>query len=102
MNDNSKRSEYNAEITTALEANIPHIYSNGFSIILGTGDVIILLKEVGINVATLNLSYTVAKTLSEKLGGVIKILENKTGNTIMTTEDIEKSIKGTSNVKVKK
>ena len=58
------------ELKKVIEADIPHIYSNGFSVVLGTGDVIILLKKMGHDIATLSLSYTVAKTLSEKLGGV--------------------------------
>ena len=78
------------DIKEAMVADIPHIYSNGFNIVLGTGDVNVVLKRVGETVATLNLSYTLAKTLSEKLGGLIKFLENKTGNTIMTTDDLEK------------
>ncbi len=78
------------EVKDAIAADIPHIYSNGFNIVLGTGDVNIVLKRMGEDVATLNLSYTLAKTLSEKLGGTIKFLENKTGNTIMTTEDLHK------------
>ncbi len=78
------------EVKEAMVADIPHIYSNGFTIVLGTGDVNIILKRMGENVATLNLSYTLAKTLSEKLGGTIKFLENKTGNAIMTTDDVEK------------
>jgi len=85
--------ERDKEIKTAMEADIPHIYSNGFSLILGMGDVAILFKQMGNDVAILNLSYTLAKTLSEKLGGAIKMLESKTKQNIMTVDYIEKSFK---------
>ena len=97
MNDISKPTDINEEIKTIFQMDIPHIYSNGFNVILGPGDVIIILKRMGNNVATLNLSYTLAKTMSEKLGSVIKHLENKTGNIIMTTDNIEKSLSKVNN-----
>ncbi len=84
--------DHGEEFKKALDTDIPQIYSNGFSIFLGTGDVNILLSKMGHNVATISFSFTLAKTLAEKLGGAIKTLENKTGNTIMTTDDIEKSL----------
>lgn len=80
------------ELEMAFDLDIPHIYCNGFSNILTLADVILLLKIHGKSVATLNMSFTLAKTLSIKLGEMIKILENKTGNVIMVTEEINKSL----------
>lgn len=102
MVDQPKHFESTEEVKEIFQSEMPHIYANGFTVVLGTGDVILLLKTMGVNVATLSLSYTVAKTLSEKLGGIIKLLEIQTGNTIMTTDDVEKSLaKGKSDVKTK-
>ena len=81
------------ELSKALrDPEIQKIYANGFTSAMGIGDITILLKNSGISIAALNLSYTVAKTLSIKLGGLISQLEASTGNTIMTTDDIEKSL----------
>jgi hypothetical protein len=77
------------EIENAIsEGNIPNVYSNNFSFVLGTGDIIVLLKNTIHPVAVLNLSYTGAKTLSIQLNDLINHLETATGNKIMTTMDI--------------
>jgi len=68
---------------------IPKLYANGFITATGHGDFLIVLQQNSIPVATLNLSYTVAKTLTLKLGGALKDLENKTGNVIMVTNDVD-------------
>lgn len=68
---------------------IPNIHFNGFINSLGTGDVLIILERNGQPIAVLNTSYTVAKTLSQKLGGIMTVLEQKTGNTIMTVDEIK-------------
>lgn len=69
---------------------VPHIHFNGFVNSIGTGDVIIVLESNNRPIAILNASYTVAKTLALKLGGLIHHLEEKSNNTIMTTDDITK------------
>lgn len=77
------------QVKAALQDNnLPTFYFNGFSSTLSTGDILIILKRNDKQVAVLNTSYTVAKTLVHKLGGIIAQLEAKTGNTIMTTDDI--------------
>jgi hypothetical protein len=82
------------KIEAALSQPDAHrIYSNGFINAIGNGDVIISLMLNNRPVANVNLSYTVAKTLAIRLGGLISTLEEKTGNTIMTTEDIDKALK---------
>jgi hypothetical protein len=92
MENDSEPIDHSEEIQKIIDADVPHIYSNGFNIVLGAGDVNIVLSKMGQNVATISLSFTVAKTLAEKLGGSIKTLEKVTDNTIMTTDDIEKSL----------
>lgn len=72
--------------------NIPKIYTNNFDIALGTGDVVVILKNASNVVGVVNVSYTIAKTLSLKLQGLIRLLEKQTGKVIMTTEEINKSL----------
>ena len=79
------------QITEALEnKEIPTIYFNGFVTSVGIGDVMVILNRANNPVAVLNMSYTLAKTLAEKLGGGIAAIEQKSGNTIMTTDDIQR------------
>jgi len=79
----------NNEIQKAVgNTAIPHLYFNGFSTTLSTGDILIVLKQNDVPVAVLNASYTVAKTLVQKVGGVIDKLEKITGNTVMTTDNV--------------
>ena len=80
-------------LTRALQdTTIPEIHFNGFVNGVGPGDVIILLLRHGRPVAKLAASYTVVKTLAELLGQSIANLEHSTGNTIMTSQDIEKAL----------
>jgi len=72
---------------------IPHIYFNGFVSTIGPGDVLIVLEQNNKPVATINTSYTVAKTMVAKLNGLINSLEVKTGNKIMTTDHIDQAMK---------
>lgn len=67
---------------------LPHLYANGFISALGNGDTLLILQQSGRPIATLNLSFTLAKTLVQKLGGIIEGLEADSGNTIMTTDDM--------------
>jgi len=69
---------------------IPHLYANGFISALGNGDTLLVLQQNGRPVASLNLSFTLAKTLSESLADIIKDLEKKSDNVIMTTKDLDK------------
>ena len=81
------------EIQSAIQdTELPRLYFNGFSITLSTGDILIVLKRNDIPIAVLNASYTVAKTLVQKIDGVIGKLEDVTGNIIMTTNDIDISL----------
>ncbi len=70
----------------------PKFYANGFNNGLGIGDIVTVLMQNNKPVAVVNLSYTVAKTLAIKLNDLILRLEEDTGNVIMTTDQIEKSL----------
>lgn len=81
------------QIEGALQKpDIPALYFNGFSNVLGTGDVLIVLTRNGAPLAVLNASYTVAKTFAMKLQDIIANLENATGNTVMTVDEVEQKI----------
>jgi antitoxin (DNA-binding transcriptional repressor) of toxin-antitoxin stability system len=80
-------------LTRALQdISIPEIHFNGFVNGVTPGDIVILLLRHGRPVAKLAASYTVAKTLAELLGQSIVNLEHSTGNTIMTSQEIEKAL----------
>ena len=69
------------------DPDVPKIYFNGFLSAMGAGDVAVALKRGETPVAVLNMSYTVAKTLAEKLRELIGSLETITDHNIMTTDE---------------
>ena len=82
------------DVQNALESDsLTQFYVNSFTMNLGTGDVLIIMKRNGRPVASMQVSYTVAKSLAEGLGGLINMLEDHTGNTIMTSKFIEQKMK---------
>ena len=77
---------------------LPHIYFNAFANSLGSGDVTIVLQQGKVPIAVLSTSFTVAKTLVRKLGELVAFLEERTAQTIMTSDDVaEKLSKGSEN-----
>lgn len=86
--DKDQGNPHQDRIQRGMTADIPHIYFNGFAVAIGAGDLTMVLERNNVPVATLNLSFTEAKTLAQKLGGLVALLEEKSGNTIMTTDDI--------------
>lgn len=74
------------------------VYFNGFSMAIGTGDVVIALQLNGKPSMVLNTSYTMAKTLGEGLIKAITELETKTHSTIMTSHMVAAAITNTSDV----
>lgn len=93
-----EKQQIEERIKNALEdKDIPGIYFNGFITSVGIGDVMVILQQANKPVAILNMSYTLAKTLAEKLGVAIANLEKESGNTIMTTDDIKQIFSGDNN-----
>ncbi len=80
--------------TILEDSEILPIYANSFGIAGGSSDVVIELTCGKEHVATVNMSYELAKTLSLKLMDVVKVLESKTGGSIMTTDHINKFMFG--------
>jgi hypothetical protein len=68
------------------------MYANGFQIIMSNSDISILLIQNNVPVAVVNVSYTVAKTLSVKVAELIGKLEKRSKQSIMTTDEIHKHL----------
>ena len=77
-------------VQSAVTAQIPHLYANGFALSVSSADTIVVLEQNGIPIATLNMSYTAAKTLAIKLGSSVAILENATERPMLTTDEVER------------
>ena len=73
------------------DPDIPKLYANGFVMGVGKGDIMITFQRNAQVIAVLNLSFTVAKTLALKLGGVINEAEDKAQTQILTTDDFARA-----------
>jgi hypothetical protein len=81
------------KIQKALQSpDIEKVYFNGFSSSIGTGDILLTLYRNGEPVKVVNASFTVAKTLAQKLQQAIDIVEKKTGREIMITDFIQSKL----------
>lgn len=80
---------YADEILKALESeNLPQFYTNSFAVNLGTGDVTVVMKRNNKQIGTIQMSYTVAKSLVEAMNELIERMEKSTGQKIMTSKFI--------------
>ncbi len=68
--------------------NIPHLYTNAVALAASNGDYCLVVLQNGQPTATLNMSFTVAKSLSVALGQMISNLELIMGQEIMTMDRI--------------
>lgn len=89
-------------IKRALEADVPRIYFNGFVNAFSAGDIMCVLERNGQPVGIMNISYTVAKTLSASLATLIARLEETSRQPIMTTHEVGKLMKAASETQRKK
>jgi hypothetical protein len=84
-------SEFREPLTEALNnKDLPVKYFNGFILGLGGVDVSFVLKLNNEPILNLNLSYSLAKTLVEKLGDLLATYEESTQQRIMTTDQIDR------------
>lgn len=67
-------------------AEVPTHYFNGFNIAFGNADFDLILRLDNRETFHFKASYTVAKTLAEKMGNSIKIFEEMVGQPMLTTE----------------
>jgi len=82
------------KIAYAIESEeVPKIYANGFTNFLNNSDIGIILQLNNQPKAVINISYTLAKTLHEKLGHMVKEFEETSGHKIMTTDFISETLK---------
>lgn len=68
------------------------VYTNGFQIAFGNADVIVTFQRNGRPVQIMNMSFTLAKTLSQLLGNVIDQIETKGDFKIKTTKELDETI----------
>lgn len=74
-------------------SNLPRLYINGFSIAGTDGDCVAVLMVNGMPQLTLNMSFTVAKSLGIAIGQIVTALETASGRPIMTTNDVSELMK---------
>lgn len=67
---------------------LPSIYFNGFTVTGGNSDILIILQKNTKPIATLNCSFTIAKTLVQKLNDIVRSFELKVGHDFLTTDII--------------
>ncbi|MDO8677786.1 MAG: hypothetical protein Q7R30_04380 [Acidobacteriota bacterium] len=72
---------------------LKHIYANGFGVGLTNADVSVVLQLSGRPIKVLHLSYTLAKTLAEKLGQVVKEFETAIDTKLVTTDKVDEAFK---------
>lgn len=94
--------EVGDRVSRALESDVPRIYFNGFVNAFSAGDILCVLESNGHPVGIMNMSYTVAKTLSAGLGQLITKLEEASGRQIMTTHEVGAFLEETSETTKKK
>jgi hypothetical protein len=85
--------EADKRFAAARSSDVPAIYFNGFVTRLSTGDIAVALEQNGRPACMLNMSYTVAKTLSVSLSQAIARLEELSGRDMLTSTEIEKMVR---------
>jgi hypothetical protein len=71
---------------------LPHFYANGFSNAMTNTDIVVVFERATNPVATVNLSYILAKTLAQRLGALVTELETRLNIEIPTTSDIDAAL----------
>jgi hypothetical protein len=79
-------------LETLAPENVEQIYFNGFKVSLSAGDILISLLRNGRNVLVLNSSFTVSKSLAEKLAEVISFLEANLDSNIYNIDKINEAV----------
>ena len=84
------------------DPSMARLYANGFTLGLTNADVYIVLQMFGRPIGVVNLSYTLAKTLSLKLQRLVKDCEEKTQQELATTDTIDRAFGPSQDVEGKK
>ena len=77
-----------------LSDEVPKFYVNGFAVFQGNADMGIVFQCNGRPNLVINTSFTLAKTLSEKINQMVSDFEKKTGINILTTSDVDEKMTG--------
>ena len=94
MDDKLEQLQNDTLVAAVNDDAVKDIYFNGFQAATGNGDILLILNRNNKAAYKVNLSFTMAKTLSEKLGFIIAEIERQAESRIMTTDDInEKMVK---------
>jgi hypothetical protein len=95
MDPETKRKQVTQLVEGAVaDEKVPKIYTNGFALGFSNADVMIVLNRFGQRpVAVVNLSYTLAKTLAQRLGVLISEFESKAKQSMLTTDRIDELMK---------
>lgn len=67
---------------------LPTIYFNGFEMHLGTTDITITFILNRKRIQQANVSYTMAKTLAEKLNGLVNHIEKNSNQPILSSDAV--------------
>ena len=71
------------------DPDVAKVYANGFTLGLSNADVCVIFQQRGEPVALVDLSYTLAKTLVQRLGVLVNNFELTTGQSLLTTDEID-------------
>ncbi len=77
-----------------LSDDVPKFYANGFAAFRGNADMGIIFQHNSKPNLIINMSFTLAKTLSRKINQMISDFEKKTGIDILTTSDVDQKMIG--------
>jgi hypothetical protein len=72
----------------------PHVIHARIVNSISAGDITTLLERNGKPVAIINMSFTVAKTLSVALGQIVAQIEERSGRNMLTTHELAKLLEG--------
>jgi len=92
MNDEIQKPDVQQMIAALNNPQIENVYFNGFANAVGNGDVVVTLFRNGQPIKVLNTSFTVAKTLAQKLNEIVSDIEARTKVSFLTTEDVQKAL----------
>jgi hypothetical protein len=69
----------------------PRLYTNSFQVAATNADIVLELRHLGVQVAIVSMSFALAKTLHQTLGGIIQNIETKLGKEIPTTDEFDRA-----------
>jgi hypothetical protein len=78
------------------DPNVHRIYTNGFTLGITNADAHVVLQWFGRPIAVVNLSYTLAKTLAQRLTKLVEEWELRTRQNLQTTDAIDEAFKDES------